>query len=223
MRRFVQAFCFIDNKTMLRSPTEVALPDVNPRPGETVFALARPDEGGWRYLGVGRRSEDARESLFEIPEVDHEADVGSGPIGLTCAAPRGAHRRAAEAKRVVTNPAGRRGFVRGRAPKGGLHLDGGPERLAERTVSLTDLGWVAVAARDVETNGGVLDEARINMLRYLEGTDRGATRWIDTGWAVANPIYQNARNCRPDELAVPRQSRQLYCLDERLSASCHCR
>jgi hypothetical protein len=195
-------FCFIDNKTVLKSPTEVALPDVNPRPGETVFALARRAEGGWRYLGVGRRSEDARESLFEIPEVDYETwrTWGAGrsasralPHEALTVAQRMVDQMmdVPEAKRVVTNPVGRRGFVRGRAQKGGLRLDGGPERFAERTVSLTDLGWVAVAARDVEQNGGVLDEARVNRLRYLEGTDRAATRWIDTGWAIA--VYQAVR------------------------------
>jgi hypothetical protein len=30
----------------------------------------------------------------------------------------------------------------------------------------------------------VLDEARVNRLRYLDGTPKDATRWIDTGWAI---------------------------------------
>jgi hypothetical protein len=33
--------------------------------------------------------------------------------------------------------------------------------------------------------GGILDEARVNRLRYLEGTPKASTRWIDTGWAIA--------------------------------------
>jgi hypothetical protein len=54
----------------------------------------------------------------------------------------------------------------------------------ERTVSLKDIAWVLVARDDVANAGGVLGEARVNRLRYLEGTPKGATRWIDTGWAI---------------------------------------
>jgi hypothetical protein len=41
-----------------------------------------------------------------------------------------------------------------------------------------------VAQDDVQKHGGVLDEARVNRLRYIAGTPKGATRWIDTGWAL---------------------------------------
>lgn len=51
-------------------------------------------------------------------------------------------------------------------------------------MSLTDLAWVLVARDDVMKNGGRLDEQRVDRLRYLEGTPRAATRWIDTGWAL---------------------------------------
>ncbi|HLL01307.1 MAG TPA: hypothetical protein VK539_12025 [Myxococcaceae bacterium] len=61
-----------------------------------------------------------------------------------------------------------------------------------RTVSLTDLAWVVVAARDIDANGGMVDEARVNRLRYLEGTASDSTRWIDTRWAIA--AYQVARD-----------------------------
>lgn len=64
-------------------------------------------------------------------------------------------------------------------------MDGGDTGFAERTVSLVDLGWVLAAVEDVRVNGGVLDEARVNKLRYLDGTPQGGTRWIDTGWALA--------------------------------------
>ena len=37
---------------------------------------------------------------------------------------------------------------------------------------------------DVRRSGGILDEPRVNRLRYLEGTPKGSTRWIDTGWAL---------------------------------------
>jgi hypothetical protein len=73
----------------------------------------------------------------------------------------------------------------GAAARGGIRVDGGPEGFAERTVSLVDLAWVVVAADDVAASGGVLDESRVNRLRYLEGVPKGSTRWIDTGWAIA--------------------------------------
>jgi hypothetical protein len=52
-------------------------------------------------------------------------------------------------------------------------------------VSLVDFAWVVVAADDVAEHGGILDESRVNRLRYLEGVPKGSTRWIDTGWAIA--------------------------------------
>jgi hypothetical protein len=41
------------------------------------------------------------------------------------------------------------------------------------------------AADDVGTHGGLVDEARVNRVRYLEGVPRSAIRWVDTGWAIA--------------------------------------
>jgi hypothetical protein len=80
---------------------------------------------------------------------------------------------------------GKRCRIVGLAEGGGLRIDGGSGGFAERTVTLTDLAWVIVASDDVRKNGGRLDEQRVNRLRYLEGTPRAATRWIDTGWALA--------------------------------------
>jgi superfamily II DNA or RNA helicase/diadenosine tetraphosphate (Ap4A) HIT family hydrolase/SOS-response transcriptional repressor LexA len=205
-------FGFIDRKGMLVSPTEVAMPEVSPRPGETVFVLARRDPGIWRYLGVGRRQEDLREVRFEIPEVDFETwrAWGEGrsasrtlPDEVLSVAQRVVDMLTAlpESERVLTNAAGVRAFVRGRAPRGGLSIDGGPAGFQPRTVTLTDLAWVVVAARDIEANGGVLDEARVNRLRYLEGTARGSTRWIDTGWAIA--AYQSVSDSLGSLTAEP--------------------
>jgi hypothetical protein len=64
-------------------------------------------------------------------------------------------------------------------------VSGGADGFAERTVSRIDLGWALAAQNDVARNGGILDETRVNRLRYLDGTDKSATRWIDTGWALA--------------------------------------
>jgi hypothetical protein len=60
--------------------------------------------------------------------------------------------------------------------QGGVRIDGRPDGFRERTVSVTDIAWVLVARDDVASTGGVLDEARVNRLRYLEGTPKGATR-----------------------------------------------
>jgi hypothetical protein len=37
----------------------------------------------------------------------------------------------------------------------------------------------------VAEHGGILDDERVDRLRYLAGTPKGSTRWIDTGWALA--------------------------------------
>jgi hypothetical protein len=75
--------------------------------------------------------------------------------------------------------------LRTRAPRGGLRIDGGEGGFAERTVSLLDLAWVIVAAEAVQERGGLLDENVVNRMRYLDGTPKPSTRWIDTGWAIA--------------------------------------
>jgi hypothetical protein len=80
--------------------------------------------------------------------------------------------------------AGKRARILGQAPQGGLKIDGGPGGFAERTVTLTDIAWVVAARADVDRSGGLLDEARVNRRRYLAGTPRASTRWIDTGWAL---------------------------------------
>jgi hypothetical protein len=54
---------------------------------------------------------------------------------------------------------------------------------ASRQVSATDLAWVMLAAQAITDDGGLLDEARVNRLRYLDGTPKGSTRWIDTEFA----------------------------------------
>lgn len=71
----------------------------------------------------------------------------------------------------------------GKAPRGRLRIAVGE---GERTVSLGDIGWGAVAADDVRGQGGLLEEVRVNRERYLEGTSKGPIRWIDTGWALAS-------------------------------------
>ena len=156
---------------------------------ETLYALAATGDG-LKYLGVGRWRSD--ESAWAIPEVDYATwrAWGEGK-SVSRMLPPGALARAQaavdgllglpEAERVLVQRDGRARIL-GRAQRGGLRIALGQ---GERTVSLTDLGWVVVAADDVAAHGGILDEARVNRLRYLEGTPKGSTRWVDTGWALA--------------------------------------
>lgn len=154
--------------------------------------LARAEPGGpWRYCGVGRW--DDANGTWAIPDVDHATwrALGEG---------RESSRRLGEqdledawraAEAIVerfgggwVEADGKRFRVVGRSAQGGVRIDGGSDGFKERSVSLTDLGWVIAAWRDVAATGGILDEARVNRLRYLEGTPKAATRWIDTGWAM---------------------------------------
>jgi hypothetical protein len=77
---------------------------------------------------------------------------------------------------------GKRVRVVGPSARGGIRIEG--DGFAERTVSATDIAWVLLAQDDVREGGGLLDEARVDRLRYLEGTPKGSTRWIDTGHAI---------------------------------------
>ena len=80
--------------------------------------------------------------------------------------------------------AGHRLRILGPAPRGGLRIDGGEGGFKARTVSTTDLGWALAGRADAEASGALLEESLVNRLRYLDGTPRGSTRWIDTGWAL---------------------------------------
>ena len=74
--------------------------------------------------------------------------------------------------------------VVGAAARGGLRVDGGLSGFKERTVSLLDLAWVLVAKDEVDKVGARLDEARVNRLRYIDGTPHGSTKWYDTKLAL---------------------------------------
>lgn len=40
-------------------------------------------------------------------------------------------------------------------------------------MSLLDIAWAVTGMRDVEAHGGLLDEERVNKLRYSEGDAEG--------------------------------------------------
>jgi hypothetical protein len=167
------------------------------RPGETAFVLARPEgEQRWRYCGVGRWLED--EQRWAIPPLDFAIWRALGK-GRDCSRrlPDGAKARAnafldelfqrAGAGAWIVHDGKRCRLVERTA--GGVRIDGGEGGFAGRLVSVTDLAWVMIAADGVAASGGVLDEARVNRGRYLEGTPKGSTRWIDTGWGIVIFIW----------------------------------
>jgi superfamily II DNA or RNA helicase/SOS-response transcriptional repressor LexA len=202
-------FVFVDQKGLLAAPDRLRLPG-RQRPGETVYALAR-GEHGFVYLGVGRWCDP--EGLWQIPEVDYPTWRAWGEgREVSRTLPPGALARAQaladvllrlpESERRLVGSQGRSARIVDSAHRGGLRLDVGAA--SERTISLTDLAWVAVASDSVGIDGGLLDEARVNRLRYLDGTPKGSTRWIDTGWALA--AWELGRGLRPEGVEGPDRS-----------------
>jgi hypothetical protein len=187
-------FIFIDAKGQLVEPDRVRFDGVVPRPSETAFVLAKRAHNEWQYVGVGRQT-DTR-GVWAIPAVELGTwrEWGEGRE-VSRRLPAGAQARAQVAvqalldlpdeQRTIVQTNGRAAHITGAAKQGGLRIAGDEDGLKERTISLTDLAWVIVADDDVATTGGLLDEQRVNLLRYLEGTPKGSTRWIDTGWAIA--------------------------------------
>jgi SOS-response transcriptional repressor LexA len=187
-------FIFINKKGVLLEPDRVQLTVIDPRPAETAFVLAQREEGGWKYLGVARQTDEQR--IWSLPSVDFATwRLWGEGRDVSHRVPEGALARAELAARTLlglpddrrwlARSDGRRARVLGAAQRGGIRIDGGDDGFAERTVSLNDLAWVILAADDVAEQGGMLEEPRVNKLRYLDGTPRGSTRWIDTGWAIA--------------------------------------
>ncbi len=186
-------FIVIDVKGQLVEPDRVLFEGVVPRPSETAFVLVNRADNEWQYVGVGRQTDTP--GVWAIPDVDLGTwrEWGEGRE-VSRRLPPGAQARAQVAvqtllylpdeQRTIVQPNGRAARITGAAKQGGLRIAGDEDGLKERTISLTDLAWVIVADDDVAATGGLLDEQRVNLLRYLEGTPKGSTRWIDTGWAI---------------------------------------
>jgi hypothetical protein len=186
-------FILLEGEEKLSAPDRAAAGVSDARPGETAFVLARVKRADrWSYLGVGRRK--SEEGSWEIPEVDFATwhALGHG---------RSASRRIEEnwidearkvVSRIIEHPGAgnwvavedRRCRIVGPAAGGGLRIDGGTGGFRERTVSLADIAWVLKAHGGLDDPGSPPpDEAAVNRIRYLDGTPKGSTRWIDTGWA----------------------------------------
>jgi superfamily II DNA or RNA helicase/HKD family nuclease/diadenosine tetraphosphate (Ap4A) HIT family hydrolase len=197
-------FLCAEGQDLLPAPDRWPLRVPGRQPAETAFLLARPAAGEpWRYLGVARWSDADGAWAWEAPDLAlwRSLSTGRASSRTLAAAWQAAARAFVERalalreRALQADPAEgsglwvRRGAVRGRvegpSPRGGLRVSGGPEGFAERTISVLDLGWSLAARADVAARGGVLDEARVNRLRYLDGTPKESTRWIDTGWALA--------------------------------------
>jgi superfamily II DNA or RNA helicase/diadenosine tetraphosphate (Ap4A) HIT family hydrolase/HKD family nuclease len=184
-------FLLAEGRDVLSAPDRWSLRVPDRRPSETSFVLARADAAcPWRYLGVGRWREEEGWSFRALPfsrwrdlSSGRSASRTLGPAEL--AAARHLAERAASQPDTWVERGNQRGRITGRANQGGLRIAGVDGGFDARTVSLVDLGWALQAADDARRNGGTLDEARVNRLRYLDGTPKGSTRWIDTGWAIA--------------------------------------
>lgn len=176
---------------MLEAPDRIRFAFDRRRPSETAYVVAPRGDDRWAYLGVARYLDD--EALWSLPPVDYTTwrTFGRGSA-VSRRLPEGALARAervvsallavADAERWIEKN-GRRVRVLGAAQRGGIRIGDGDMR--ERTVSLVDFAWVIAAADDVREKGGTLDEPRVNRIRYLEGTPKESTRFIDTGWAIA--------------------------------------
>ncbi len=185
-------FALVDAPGAFTAPDRLRWDPPDRRPSEPVYVLARaPGAPAWRYVGLGRWSDDER--TWSCPALDHATwRALGGERTSSRRLPAGALERvpAAVARLLAlvgvggwAEHAGRRCRVLEATRSGGVRIET-PEGKRSRTISATDLAWALVATDDVALHGGRLDEARVNRLRYLEGTPEGSTRWIDTGWAL---------------------------------------
>ena len=197
---------WVEAPGQLRAPDRID--DATARlPGATAFVFTRIAPGEpWCSRGVARWRE--AEGCWAFEAVDHATwkALGQGRSASRTLPDMVTGRVEAWVDALMREPGagtvvtveGKRLRIVGRSAGGGLRIDGGDGGFAERTVSRTDLAWVLLAAEDAAANGGVLDEARVNRLRYLEGTPKSATRWIDTGWALGLWRLGSSAN-QPDE------------------------
>lgn len=186
-------FVLLEGSAAVSEPDRVAGGPPTPRPGETAFVLARGGEGEpWVFLGVGRRLEE--EQSWRIPELEFATWRRFGRRRAVSRRLPTAWREAAKelvedlletfGAGTVVSVDERTFRLVGAAPRGGLRIDGGDDGFAERTVSLADVGWVLLSKQRSAQAGAVLNESYVNRQRYLVGTPKKATRWIDTGWAL---------------------------------------
>ncbi|MDI3282135.1 DEAD/DEAH box helicase family protein [Polyangium sp. 15x6] len=186
-------FLLVEEKGRLVAPDRIRFPGIEPRPGETAFVLTRADgTQPWRHAGVARFVED--DGAWACGGIDHPTfrALGEGREASRTL-PRSIEDRARRLVEALLREKGSGSIVErdgkrlrlvGPAKRGGVRIDGGPGGFEERTVSLTDIGWVLVALSEVNEDPRLLQEELVHHVRYLEGTPKGSTRYIDTGWAM---------------------------------------
>lgn len=203
-------FILLDDGAPIVGPDRIELPELRALPGETAYVLARTaSDQPWRYCGAGRYLED--DHRWTLPAIDHatyRALTGSSRASRTPSPERIAEARALVGALLADPGPGATVTARGKscrllgpAARGGLRIDGG-NRPADaehsatgfkpRTVSLADLAW-ALEAHHTFGPLATIDEPHVNRLRYLEGTPKQSTRWIDTGWALVLVAAHRAR------------------------------
>jgi len=186
-------FVLVDGKGALAHPDRVDIAVPQRMEAETAFILARAlEEEPWLYLGVGRWNDN--DEAWAIPDVDYATwrALGRGRSASRRLDDHWLEAAADTVNRLLDDPGPGGWLERGqkscrivsRSSKGGLRIDGGPDGFNERTISVLDLGWVLKARDSARLVSAAVDESFVNKLRYLEGTPKGSTRWIDTGWAL---------------------------------------
>ena len=183
-------FLLLDGIRHLPAPDRCDFEVEDRCPAETAYILIRdPSKENWRYPGVGRW----QDGQWAFPAFDFAMWRGLGGQGASRSVPPGRlaqsmdlteqlHR--ATTPGAVITAQGHRYRILHRTPKGGLRVDGGLGGFKPRTVSASDFAWVLEARDQAHAAGALLDETFVNLVRYLEGTPKESTRWIDTGHAL---------------------------------------
>jgi superfamily II DNA or RNA helicase/HKD family nuclease len=150
------------------------------------------DDDRVRYHGVASRT--SLDDPWSIPEVDFETWRTHGGSGASRALPTHARAYAeafvsayvgAKMHGQLAEALGHRCRIIGVTRSGSIRIDGGEGGFGERTISQTDLGWVLLARMDARhAQASVVTEQVVNALRYLDGTPKSSTRYIDTRWAL---------------------------------------
>ena len=154
------------------------------------FAEEEGEEPRWRYHGLGHPRDD--QEAWSIEEVDYSTYKRHG-------ATPGASRRLDEDAEAWAEAFVER-FERDHEPgdiieargktcrflsitsRKSIRIDGGEDGFSARSISKTDLAWVHRARERCEE--ALVTEEFVNQLRYLPGTPKKSTRYIDTNWAL---------------------------------------
>jgi len=186
-------FLLADGRDVLPAPDRFAPPPGLVRaPGETACVLARSRVSDrWTFLGVGRWTDEERSWAFPAPSALrwHELvtkATWSRTLPAMWRAQAVEFTRQIGATKIgqVFTADGRDVRVVGVSRDGGVFVEGADGGMQRRSVSATDIGWVIHAADVAARAGEKLSAEGANRLRYLSGTPKGKTRFIDTKLAV---------------------------------------